>query len=224
VKVAVYSLTRDRLEYTKRCFGALREKAGYPFDHYVFDNGSTDGTQQWLQDEYQPAWFKPVAQNIGIARAANIVLDTLREKKPDLIVKCDNDCLVLTDGILASIVELYKRLNGRPWVLSPRVEGINRQPKRAREIELFGHRIGLTGIVGGLFHCVPSWIYFGYRYKEDLPLAYGNDGNFCEWLRAQRAAMGYIEDLSVQHCDTTDGQARRYPEYFARKRQEEGRA
>ena len=223
MRVAIYSLTRDRLVYSRACFQALRERAGYPFWHHVLDNGSQDGTQEWLRSEYRPAWFKPECENLGIARAANIVLAGLKEKAPDLVIKCDNDCMAVSEGIVARLVQVFEQ-TGSNWVLSPRVVGIDHQPKRQPEIRLAGHPVGPTSIIGGLFHCVPAEIYFSYRYDETLPLARGNDGHFCAWLQRQGVRVGYVEDLVVEHYETTGGQARRFPDYHARKRQEEGRA
>ena len=49
-KIAVYTLTRDRIEYTKECFAMLESKAGIEYDHYIVDNGSQDGTVEWLKE------------------------------------------------------------------------------------------------------------------------------------------------------------------------------
>ena len=48
MNIAVLSLTRDRLDYTKHCFGRLIELAGCDFDWYITDQGSNDGTVDWL--------------------------------------------------------------------------------------------------------------------------------------------------------------------------------
>ena len=57
MRVAVLSLTRDRLVYTRHCFAKLHEFAGCEFDHYVLDQGSKDGTDEWLTMEYQPEYL-----------------------------------------------------------------------------------------------------------------------------------------------------------------------
>lgn len=48
MNIAVYTLTRDRIEYTQRSFAALRENAGCEFVHVIVDNGSEDGTVDWI--------------------------------------------------------------------------------------------------------------------------------------------------------------------------------
>lgn len=226
MKIACFSLTRDRLAYTQACFASLRENAGMPFDHYVFDNGSTDGTVQWLDSEYRPfAGSYYAMQNHGISVASNFIVRQILQCDYSLIIKADNDCFVRTPNILPQIVEVATAA-GENWILSPRVSGINRQPQRHRTVIIAGHPVGVTPIVGGLFHVLPADVYRRYMdaggYPENLPLAKGQDDHLCHWFKTtQRGQCGYIEDLEVEHYEGTDAQARRYPEYFERKWKEE---
>jgi GT2 family glycosyltransferase len=229
MKIAIYTLTRDRLEYTKHCFESLRANAGMDYDHYVLDNGSTDGTAEWLKN--QPTsdrggcQFKVFLQpeNIGISAGSNMMLDEIFKSEYDIIIKMDNDCEVVSENLLEQIAVVFERLrmDATKMVLSPRVEGINKQPHRASYNHTAGYRIGITAIVGGLFHVVPADIYARYRYPLDLPKAWGQDDDFCEWLRQQNIKKGYIEDLVVNHYETTVGQVAKFPEYFERKWKEE---
>lgn len=239
MKIAIYSITRDRLAYTQACFESLRRNAGMPFDHYVFDNGSTDGTRGWLKEHHPSiAVILPGGRmveignsihlnhtNQGISKASNYCVRQILQHDYDLIIKADNDCFVRTPNILPQICDVMAEAGDR-WILSPRVEGINRQPRRHSHTTIAGHPIGKTPIVGGLFHVVPAAAYRRYMdaggFPEDLPPAKGQDDHFCHWwITTQRGQCGYIEDLVVEHYETTDGQARRYPEYFERKWREE---
>lgn len=227
MRIAVYTLTRDRLEYTQHSFAALREKAGVPFDHFVIDNGSEDETAPWLQRHLGD--FKRVRfnfRNAGISAGSNQALAEITAFGPyDLIVKVDNDCEVVSENILGQMVEIYQDMERRkfeaPWVLSPRVEGIARQPQRIRDESFAGRRIGVVGMIGGLFRVVPWRVYEQYRYPMDLPLAWGQDDHFCAWCVRNGVRLGYVEGLVVNHYETTDGQAKRFPAYFERKWKEE---
>jgi len=224
MKIAIYTLTRDRLEYTKHCFDTLRDKAGMDYDHYIADNGSTDGTAQWLQEN--EIRFKKVIllpENVGISVGSNMMLDEIFKSEYDIIVKMDNDCEVWTKNILKHVSQLVAAMKETKMqmILSPRVEGINKQPQRVKTFKIAGYNIGITGIVGGLFHIVAAEIYAQYRYPLELPKAWGQDDDFCEWARINRIQKGYIENLVVNHYETTVGQAARYPEYFERKWEEE---
>lgn len=230
MKIAVYSLTRDRLDYSKICFASLQEKAGVEFDHYVLDNNSTDGTKDWLLNQYNYNHDKSYLNyyadsNLGISKASNKLLDIIfkSDKNYDLICKVDNDALIISDNILGQISEIYRDMlpYSCKFVLSPRVEGIVNQPRRIRDFNISGRRIGQVGIVGGLFHCVPAEVYKEYRYPENLPLAKGQDDHFCDWFNKRGGAIGYIEGLIVEHYEGTNKQAERYPDYFKRKFEEE---
>lgn len=229
MKIAIYTLTRDRLFYTQECLRLLEENAGCEYDHFILDNGSTDGTSAWLVSRSREnVNLLMYPENIGISKASNIcVREILRLGNYDLIVKMDNDCAMRKPGTLAAIATIYAIDPGSDlWVLSPRVVGINRQPRRATLRPIVGGReIGTTAIVGGLFHAVPATIYQRFMayggYDETLPLAWGQDDQFCEWLRVNRYHNGYVESLEVEHMETTDGQAKRYPDYFERKWKEE---
>lgn len=223
MKIAVYTLTRDRLDYTKHCFASLKEKAwGYPFDHFVLDNGSQDGTPEWLREEYKPHFLHRSDTNVGISRASNFLLYKISEGNYDLIIKMDNDCEVVSDNILQQMVEIFTDAK-KPVVLSPRVVGINRQPTRVGHSIIGGRDIGWTSIVGGLFHVVPSKVYREYAYPTNLPPAWGQDDDFCRWANSRGIRTGYVEGLVVNHYETTNGQAARYPEYFERKKREESK-
>ena len=63
-KVAAITITYNRLELTKRTWQSFNEKTGVDY-HLFIDNGSTDGTVEWLQDKYRILLDK----NYGIAAA-----------------------------------------------------------------------------------------------------------------------------------------------------------
>lgn len=223
MRVAIFTLCRDRLLYSQHCFNILREKAGYPFDHFIVDNGSEDGTVEWLLDNsylYRDAVFNPY--NLGLCAGNNQALKMIRESgmEYDLIAKFDNDAEVISDGIVREMVALYEQ-SKKPMLLSPRVTGINKQPKRSYTETAFSHPIGVTNHIGGLFAWCNADLYLEYTYPDNLPLARGDDSAFAFWVYQKHFIVGYVEDLVVNHYETADGQNLRYPEYFIRKWKEE---
>lgn len=225
MRVALLTLTRDRLIYTQACFKALWEHAGYPFDHFVIDNGSKDGTAVWLQD-HAPRFARLICNpdNAGISAAANHALDLIAAAGAyDLVLTFDNDCLVTTELLLARLVEIYACLGGAyaKWILAPRVTGIINQPARANHVQLAGHRVGRTAIVGGLCQVLPGNFVPGWRYPTNIPRAKGHDSSLCAYAKSIGYEVGYVEDLTVEHYETTAGQQARFPAYFARKLLEE---
>jgi glycosyltransferase involved in cell wall biosynthesis len=222
MKIAIYTLTRERLDYTKYCFQTLKEKAGYGYDHFIIDNGSQDGTIEWLKENETS--FKNIiynSENLGISIGSNQALDAIG-KDYDLIIKFDNDCEVISEDILKNIVDIYTDIGLlEKFMLSPKVEGIGNVIPRFRNAIVGGHKIGFTHMVGGLFHILPDWLYQLYRYKEFLPKASLQDGSICHWMQSEGVHIGYIESLVVNHYETTCGQQNRYIDYFLRKEIEE---
>jgi GT2 family glycosyltransferase len=163
-------------------------------------------------------------ENVGIAKGANMALDAIFAAGDwDLVIKMDNDCEVQSANILRQLAEVFadtKEFQCK-FVLSPRVDGIMRQPKRHSERMLAGRKIGITGIVGGLFHVVPGEVYKAFRYHDGTPRGGYNDSYFCDWFRRIKGGeVGYVEGLVVEHMDGSDGQVANNPIYTKRKMKE----
>jgi len=213
--IAVLSLTRDRLDYTKHCFRTLREMAGCEFDHYVFDNGSTDGTQDWLRWEYNPEHLILSPENIGVCRGLNAMLDAAFEIEDyDVIVKFDNDCELTQHKTLATVARLTDQGG---CLLSPRILGLRQPPQPTRELRIGEETILDVPQIGGIFLASPSWVFQEFRYNENNPLYGRDDVDLCWWFREQGGTCGYVKRFEAWHYETTDGQEARYPEYWSRK-------
>jgi len=213
MNIAVMSLTRDRLDYTKHCFGTLLELAGCEFDWWIADNGSSDGTVDWLISNTD-ATVTAYSENAGISPALNAMLkDVLDAADYDVIVKIDNDCELLTPNTLRDVCERALDHNA---ILSPHIRGLRSTPKPVGRVD----DISVTPVIGGIFTAVPAWVFQdGYRHPI-IPTLDGEDAILCQWFRRQGGFCGYVDWYEANHYETTDGQHARYPEYFARREQE----
>ncbi len=215
--IAVLSLTRDRLEYTRHCFASLHEHAAIEFDHYILDQASEDGTQGWLE-EYDPFALVLSPENIGIDRGLNTLLDHANEMDDyDVIVKFDNDCELTQPNTLRDVATLA--LEGG-CILSPRILGLRQPPRPFRELTIGDEVIEDVPQIGGIFMAVPAWAYDEFRYDETKMIY--DDVDICAWWRQRGGTCGYIKRLEAWHYETTDGQHERYPSYFERKLAEMG--
>jgi hypothetical protein len=214
MNVALITFTRDRLDYTKHCFASLKANAGCDFNHYVLDQGSTDGTQEWLLSEWDShdLWLP---ENIGICRGANKLLDILDPSRFDVVCRYDNDCEVNQPDTLKTTAELAATYGA---IVSPRVSGLLNPPPTLRTVSLGGHLLDETAILGGIFMAIPSQLFWehGFRYDENAHLHSGDEA-IVPWWRARGGVCGYLQGYSVTHYETTSGQRERYPDYFARK-------
>lgn len=211
------SLTRDRLAYTDACFASLHKYAGIDYDHFVFDQGSTDGTVDYLHYEYLP--FAAVAQgeNVGISRGMNKLLDLALPGKYDWYVKADNDLELTTPNTLRD------SLQDPNWILSPHIQGLDSPPAIEREVDVNGIRVGETTILGGIFMAVPAWVFDEYRHDESNPIWGMDDVRLVEWFRGRGGRVGYMLDYPALHYKTTAGQREdNIGGYYTRKELEYG--
>lgn len=215
MRTAVLSLCRDRIDYSRHCFATLREHAGIPYDHWVLDQGSTDGTADWLPT--QPLTHVVLAdRNMGISRGLNHLLDLIRDEAYDVVVKVDNDCELTQPGTLATVCDLLDE----NMVLSPRVLGLREPPVPRRIIQHRGTEVGLLNHVGGIFLATRASTYERFRYSESNPSWGMDDVQIGQCVNSWGGIVGYVMNLTVSHFEGTDGQWARYPDYFARKRAE----
>lgn len=220
MKIAVMTLTRDRLDYTKHCFSTLREHAGCDYTHFVLDNGSEDGTVDWLEEQLgheDNMRVIYVPGNVGIARGLNILLGAMGPENYNVIVHFDNDCELVMPNTIRDVAQLAYKGGA---VLSPRILGLNNPPQATREVQIDGELILDVPQIGGICLTAPSWWYDGYRYPEDLPVWGFDDAHLCQSFRENGGTCGYVKRLEAWHYEGTNGQHARYPEYFERTRAE----
>jgi glycosyltransferase involved in cell wall biosynthesis len=227
-KIAIFTLTHDRLDYTKRCFESLHKTAGYAFDHFVVDNGSKDYTASWIfeyANQHKNDFFMdllPNPDNHGISKASNEAIDMINEHgEYDIIVKVDNDCLFLTDGWLAKMVEIWKV--NHMIAMSCYVQGLKDNPGGSPRIaygNIKDEVMGMTKHLGGICHFVDAKAYNTFRWDEDDTLHGVQDLIFSHHLLNTGYQMGYLENYYCEHMDGTEGQHKRYPDYFERRKTE----
>ena len=224
MRVAVLTLTRDRLDYTKHCFQRLRDLAGCGYDHFVFDQASEDGTDWWLEQWMEEATNGLVGrrtvltgkENVGVSCGMNRLLDSAKQFGPyDVVVKFDNDCELIVPNTLKVACEVA--MTGE-WIISPHIQGLMEPPPVQQQAEVLGYRVGIPPLIGGIFMAVPGWVFDIYRHDETNPLWGMDDVNLCGWWKQSRShQIGYLIDYQAFHYETTQGQRERYPDYFVRK-------
>ena len=96
----------NQLEFTRHCIAALRRHTREPWELVVIDNGSTDGTRDYLAgvQDMSPVPVRVVAnaRNLGFPAAIN---QGLRRARGEYLVLLNND-VVVTEGWLDHLVAL----------------------------------------------------------------------------------------------------------------------
>lgn len=224
LRIAVLSVTRDRLDFTKTCFASLYENAGCDFDHFVFDQGSTDGTRDWLGNWVNelPPMHREVCYsdvNLGISVGLNTLLDKCVfafDRSFDVVAKIDNDAQIVTQNALRDVCQL---VNDYGLILSPEIHGLRQPPATigGTPLKLGDRLVDEKQQIGGIFLAAPSSVYDEFRYSESNPLWGGDDVEICAWWRASGGRCGYVRGIDANHFLGTDGQAEADLPYWERK-------
>ena len=211
-KIAVYTITRNRLDYTKKAFESLQKKAGYPYDHYIYDNGSTDGTVDWLQKQSYNVTIGD--RNVGQHVAANHLLEQIRKHNYDYVVRFDNDCFVKSARILSRLVEVGELMENTA-ILSPNVIGLNNKVERFATKSFGKYNVGFVDILGGIFRLHPSALFNKFWFDTRHPMGIGDAAQVSKWAMTNKVPQAYVENLSVSHGISTNEQLRQIPDYFS---------
>lgn len=221
-KVAIFTLTYDRLELTKKSFESLHKTAGYDFDHYVIDNGSKDGTVEWLHKQAKEKKISAVInypENKGISIASNQAINIIQDGNYDIIVKVDNDAEFIADGWLSKMVDIWK--SNHQIIMSCYVEGLKDNPggaPRYHRGQVKGELIGMANHLGGVCVFADARAYKNFRWDENDYLHSAQDLAFSQYVTTNGYAMAYLENYSLRHV--TSEMEEKYPEYFERRKKE----
>ena len=220
LKVAIYTLTLDRLEYTQRMWESLEKTACYDFDWIVIDQGSKDGTPDFLKGR-----AKHVIQNkknTGVDGGWNQALKYLKGEDYDVWVKLDNDAELMTDGWLRDAVDLLER--NSKLILSPYVEGLENSPGGVMRSRMDGESpylslndkiLGLVPNLGGICFITHRDLFSHFHFPEgDNRIAGNKDYFLSQYAQQIGYSMFYMEEYRLWHMDGTDGQHKKFPEYF----------
>lgn len=222
-KVAIFTMTYDRLEYTKRMWHSMHESASYPFDWYVLDQGSSDDTPAWLDElakEHKNVFVHKAVENMGITKGSNLLLDKIAEGDYQIVIKIDNDCEFMTVHWLSSLVDLWKR-NHMIYV-SPYPEGLVHHPgggPRVGYSSIGPYPLEVTTHIGGLCAFIDARAYKDFRWTDQFKHG-DQDSEASMAFRGMSYMPCYMPIHRVFHMDTTQGQYEKFPEYFERRKKE----
>lgn len=98
--ISIVVVTYNRIEYTKQCIQSILDNTDADFELCIVDNGSTDGTHEWLEELHSQ--FKPSGHaakltitlfdaNKGCATAYNCGFE---QAEGWLVFRIDNDVIV----------------------------------------------------------------------------------------------------------------------------------
>jgi glycosyltransferase involved in cell wall biosynthesis len=189
MKVAAITITYNRLELTKKTVDSFQNKTTVDY-HLFIDNGSTDGTIEWLED-YNHILLE---KNYGIAYAFREAVRTLEGF--DFVLKLDNDIETVTEDIISKMLKFYDKLN---YVCSPvdlALDPAFAPPVLGKE-NVNGYNCQFTTHTGGAFQLIPIGIC-QKLCTEFTHLKYG-DYMIGKYYRKHGYKPTYLMDLQMRH-------------------------
>ena len=108
-KVTIVIPNYNGLKFMEPCFKALSMQICRDFDILVVDNGSTDGSVEWLKEQEIPAIFLP--ENTGFSGAVNV---GLKAAATPYVILLNND----TEPDFHYVGEMIKAIERSPKIFS----------------------------------------------------------------------------------------------------------
>ena len=104
LKVSVVIVNFNGRHHLERCLAALAATAGPTFETIVVDNGSTDGSIDWLERNHPIVRVVAAAENLGFGAANHLGVETARA---ELIAFLNNDTAVEPNwlGVLTRVLD-----------------------------------------------------------------------------------------------------------------------
>jgi len=189
--IAAVTITYNRLEMTRRTVESFYEKT--VVDHHLFiDNGSTDGTVDYLQG-YDHILLE---KNYGIAYAFREAVQRL--KGYDYILKLDNDVETVTEDIIDKMIRFYN-LNGKNYCVSPVDLNLDKAfaPVVLTRATIKGYNVNFTTHTGGAFQMIPYSIC--ERLVKEFRHLKAGDYMIGKYYRRHAYRPVYLMDLEMRH-------------------------
>jgi len=103
--VSVVIVTRNNRGYLEPCLASLVTATRYHYDVVIVDNGSTDGTRNWVRGSYPKIQVIDNGTNVGLSRASN---QGIRASNGRYVLLLNDDTLV-NGPSLDAMIELLDR-------------------------------------------------------------------------------------------------------------------
>jgi predicted O-linked N-acetylglucosamine transferase (SPINDLY family)/glycosyltransferase involved in cell wall biosynthesis len=188
-------VTFNRLEFTKQAITSIVEYTSFPYVITVVDNGSNDGTKEYLQELKEEGIIKNLVllnKNIGVAKASNLAW--IQEEKALYYLKYDNDIVIQKKNWLSNLISV---IDATPevGVIGYNFEPISYSLKMIRDQKI---RVKEEGNIGGACFLIPKRTQdiLGY-WCEDYGLYGFEDVDYSFRVKLAKLLNAYMEDEEI---------------------------
>lgn len=199
MKVAAITITFNRLELTKQTVELFNSKTFVDY-HLFVDNGSTDGTQEYIKqfDHIQ------LDKNYGIAAAFAAGVSAIEDY--DYILKLDNDIEVVTDEIIDKMLGFFRATKDKDdnsyiagFVASPTDLLLDNgfAPHSYGKTNIHGYNVEFVTHTGGAFQMIPIEAC-RLLVKQYRALSQG-DYSIGRFFASRGYKPIYLRDFEIKH-------------------------
>ncbi|WP_353147228.1 glycosyltransferase family 2 protein [Chryseobacterium sp.] len=104
-KIHIIIVTYNAMKWAERCFSSLR-KSLVPVQCVVIDNGSSDGTQEYIQTHFPEVDLIQSETNLGFGKANNIGIEKAYKEGADFFYLMNQDAWLYPDS-MEKMLEIY---------------------------------------------------------------------------------------------------------------------
>ncbi|MCR5813467.1 MAG: glycosyltransferase family 2 protein [Desulfovibrio sp.] len=194
MQVHIGIVTWNRLALTKRCLESLLTKTQGDFTCTVVDNGSCDGTVEYLSQRAQctpKLTLRLLSRNMGVSVASNLAWDAA--KTADFFIKLDNDVEIVDPLWLCRLLQLA---NNQPS-FGPLGYQLYAKHTGAEKRLADGTRVLEVPCCNGACACIPRALHEQLGFWNEGYGVYGYEDLEYSW-RALRVGFTPV----YLHCET----------------------
>jgi GT2 family glycosyltransferase len=187
-------LSFNRLNYTRQCIEAIHTtKGSYPFKITVIEQGSTDGSAEYLKDLKSKNLIDNLClnpKNVGVARGANAAWT--REPDAKYFLKLDNDMVAKKVGWLDDMIGVYS-IMPKFGTLGYNVEPVSYPVN----VDMGKYKLRLKSAnIGGACLLIPEYVesVIGYFDENSFGLYGEEDASYAIRLSMRGLRNAYMED------------------------------
>jgi len=188
-RVSIVILTHNRLDMTKDCLESI-QRSTKNYELIIVDNASTDGTVDFIKNQYFDAKVIRNTENVGIPKARNQGIVAARS---DFIVLMDNDVIV-RDGWMEELLDYMNKDNDivgiEAWQINKDFEACHKCSNHSERFDYLGgacciYRKAVFERIGLL--------------DEGFSPAYYEDVDIC--IRARKAGfkLTWLPTVKIKH-------------------------
>lgn len=215
MKIFSIVVTYNGMQWYDRCFGSLR-KSVMPVQTIVIDNASSDGTVEYIKQNYPKIILIESKENLGFAKANNIGLKYVLEHDADYVFLLNQDAWLNQPETISTLVDLSVS-HPEYAVLSP-LQLYGSGSKIENEVlmhfarnansdydfisDLYFNR--LDDIYPVSYACAVSWLLPIETVKniggfDPIYFHYGEDDNYIQRIKYFGYQVGICPKVSVCH-------------------------